>query len=210
MRSQNARVQAMLAASSAGAVQIESIETMYGMDRSPKAVSRRGDAAVAPPKVQIDDSVFGDGGAALPSRIDVDRVVGQAAHVVALPVRPVLAERDDGVEQLLDLAVVHLPGEVGRPARPARAAAAAAPRPRRRRRRRPRRSCRPAGPRPLGIVRIVPGSSRTRRASRRRRCLSARKSRQKRIGPLPALERVERRAEHQRRARPGAGRTRTR
>ena len=70
MRCQNARVQAMLASSSVGDSQTESIENMYAMERSPKAVSAAATRAVAPPKFQIDDSVLGDGGAALPSRID--------------------------------------------------------------------------------------------------------------------------------------------
>ena len=70
MRCQNSRVQAMLAASSEAASQTESIENMYGIERSPKAVSVAPTRAVAPPKFQMDDSVLGDGGAALPSRID--------------------------------------------------------------------------------------------------------------------------------------------
>ena len=41
---------------------LQSIDSMYGIERSPNAVASAGTRAVAPPKFQIDDRVFGDGG----------------------------------------------------------------------------------------------------------------------------------------------------
>ena len=96
-----------------GTLQIESIENMYGMDRSPKAVSAAPTRAVAPPKFQIEESVLGDGGARVALDDPVDHRIVQPAQVVALPVAAVLAERDERVEQALDVAVAHLAGEVG-------------------------------------------------------------------------------------------------
>ena len=103
----------MLAASSSAAVQIESNDTMYGIDRSPKAVASASTAAVAPPKVQIDERVFGGRWRRIEVEQEVDQLVGQAGRVAALPVAAVLPERDDRVERLLHLAVGHLAGEVG-------------------------------------------------------------------------------------------------
>ena len=57
---------------------------------------------------QIDDSVFGEGGAAFDCDDRVDDRVGEPAQVVALPVATVLAERRLGVEELLQIAIVHL------------------------------------------------------------------------------------------------------
>jgi hypothetical protein len=45
------------------------MDIMCGIDRSPKAESAAATRAVAPPKFQIEESVLGDGGLALPARI---------------------------------------------------------------------------------------------------------------------------------------------
>ena len=82
------------------------------MERSPKAVSAAATRAVAPPKFQIEDSVLGDGGPRSP-RGSARSPPSLRRQVVALPVAAVLAERHEGVEELLDVAVVHLAGEVG-------------------------------------------------------------------------------------------------
>ena len=92
IRSQKARVQAMLASSSSGASQTESIDTMYGIDRSPKAESAAATRAVAPPKFQIEESVLGDGGLRVACDDQVDGRIVETAQVVALPVAAVLAE----------------------------------------------------------------------------------------------------------------------
>ena len=92
--------------------QIESMDTIHGIDRSPNAVASAATSAVAPPKFQIDDKVFGEGGRSLPRDDQVDRLVVEAAQVAALPVAAVLAEGDHGVEQLLDVAVGHPAREV--------------------------------------------------------------------------------------------------
>ena len=143
-------------------------------------------AAVAPPKFQIEDRVFGDGGCRVPLDDQVDELVGQAAQVVALPVAPVLAEGDDGVEELLDLRSTPSGRRSRSPARPARAAVGARARPRPRHPRRARRWYRPAGPRrppgSPGSCGIVENSM----SEPTRRSCRARKSRQNRIGPLPA------------------------
>ena len=168
--------------------QIESMETIQGIDRSPKRrVASAPTAAVAPPKFQIDDSVLGDGGWALPSTTSVDHLVRQAAQVVALPVAPVPAERDDacrtaaaarsspsGPEKSVTsspssrsgckqrLALVGVAGED----RGDRVDALA-----------------PCG---LRDSRDRAGMVENSTSDPTRSCLSARKSRQKRIGPLPA------------------------
>ena len=98
--------------------------------------------AVAPPKFQIDDSVLATAAARCPRRSASITASSSSAQVVALPVAAVLAERDERIEQPLDVAVGHLAREVGDELAAAHAAAAAAARPRRRRRRTPRRWCR--------------------------------------------------------------------
>ena len=69
IRCQKSRVQAMLAASSAGSLHTESMDSIHGMERSPKVVSSAPTAAVAPPKFQIEDRALGDGGRVLPATV---------------------------------------------------------------------------------------------------------------------------------------------
>ena len=113
MRSQKARVQAMLASSSSGASQTESIDIMYGIERSPKAVSAAATRGRCATEVPDRRERVGRRRSRIALEDQVDRVIPEAAQIVALPVGTVLAERDERVEQLLDVAVAHLAGEVG-------------------------------------------------------------------------------------------------
>ena len=191
--------------------QIESIEHIQGIERSPNAVASAGDAAVAPPKFQIEDSVFGDGGAALPAH-DHRRSRRRRGRAGSGSSSSSGAGRTGSRRRTAAGRRSRASGRRSRrPARPARAAAAssaspslgiageAAP-----------RRCRRAGPRRPPGSPGSPGSSRTRPASRRVRCLSARKSRQKRIGPGAGARSGRSAPRTSPSGRPGAARTRSR